>query len=143
MKIRPGNRITEMQKTVLFIFFMTAILGSCSKEELNPEADSPLLGVWLYKDYQDNTDIYTRGQTFTDNHCYNFKSDGSLIERKNAGWCGTPPISYSDYKGTWNKVNDTIILVNVGYWNGSISYYLDIEEVNSESLKFISIPVNN
>ncbi len=129
-----------MKKLSLFIFFLSLFLYSCSKDEIKIEPDNLLIGIWNYSDYQDNASIFTRSQEFVDNHCYRFNSDGTLTERKNSGWCGTPPISYADYPGTWNFLNDTLIQINVGYWGGSTSYRLDIESISSKSLKIVTIP---
>jgi hypothetical protein len=129
-----------VKKLSLFIFFLSLFLYSCSKDEIKIEPDNLLIGIWDYSDYQDNASIFTRSQEFVDNHCYRFNSDGTLTERKNSGWCGTPPISYADYPGTWNFLNDTLIQINVGYWGGSTSYRLDIESISSKSLKIVTIP---
>jgi hypothetical protein len=129
-----------VKKLSLFIFFLSLFLYSCSKDEIKIEPDNLLIGIWNYSDYQDNASIFTRSQEFVDNHCYRFNSDGTLTERKNSGWCGTPPISYADYPGTWNFLNDTLIQINVGYWGGSTSYRLDIESISSKSLKVVTIP---
>jgi hypothetical protein len=129
-----------VKKLSLFIFFLSLFLYSCSKDEIKIEPDNLLIGIWDYSDYQDNASIFTRSQEFVDNHCYRFNSDGTLTERKNSGWCGTPPISYADYPGTWNFLNDTLIQINVGYWGGSTSYRLDIESISSKSLKLVTIP---
>jgi hypothetical protein len=131
-----------MKRVILIFAFLSILLLSCTKEVNTPLYDDPLLGVWIFSDYKENKAVYNRSVAFTDNHCYNFKPDGTLIERKNSGWCGTPPISYDNYNGTWENLNDTVILINVGYWGGSTSYYLDIEKVNAENLEVISIPVN-
>jgi hypothetical protein len=128
-----------MKKISLFLIFISSLFYSCSKYAIKIDPDNFLIGVWNYSDYQNNASIFTRSQEFIDNHCYRFNADGSLIERKNAGWCGTPPISYADYKGSWTILNDTLININVGYWGGTITYKLDIELLNSNSLKVVTI----
>jgi hypothetical protein len=85
--------------------------------------------------------VYTRSQEFASTFCYRFNSDGTLIERKNSGWCGTPPISYADYSGNWTILNDTLIQISVGYWGGSEKYNLDIESISSDSLQVIRTSV--
>jgi hypothetical protein len=132
-----------MKRLCLFVFFLSSFFYSCSRDEIKIDPDNLLLGIWNYSNYQDNASIFSRSQEFSDNHCYKFNSDGTLIERKNAGWCGTPPISYADYPGTWTVLNDTLIQINVGYWGGSMSYRLDIESVRSDSLKVVTIPIND
>ena len=124
-----------MNKLTTAIISIFLLVISCNKEEIKTDPDNPLLGIWNYSDFQDNMWIYTRNLEFIDNHCYEFKNDGTLIERKNAGWCGTPPITYADYPGTWSLLNDTIVQIEVGYWGGTASYKLDIESVDSKFLK--------
>lgn len=62
-----------------------------------------------------------------------FEQNNRLIERKNSGWCGTPPISHSDYTGTWIQ-KDSIISINVGYWGGTLDYSWKIVAVNQVEL---------
>ncbi len=128
-----------MKKISLILIFISSLFYSCSKDEIKIDPDNLLIGVWNYSDYQNNASIFTRSQEFIDNHCYRFNADGSLIERKNAGWCGTPPISYADYQGSWTILNDTLINIIVGYWGGTMTYKLDIESLNSNSLKVVTI----
>lgn len=130
---------TPMKKISLILIFISSLFYSCSKDEIKIDPDNLLIGVWNYSDYQNNASIFTRSQEFIDNHCYRFNADGSLIERKNAGWCGTPPISYADYQGSWTILNDTLINIIVGYWGGTMTYKLDIESLNSNSLKVVTI----
>ena len=131
-----------MKRLALLSVFLVFLFISCTKEEIKIDQDNLLIGIWIYSNFQDNTAIYTRDQEFTDNHCYKFNSDGTLNERKNSGWCGTPPISYADYTGSWSVLNDTLIQIKVGYWGGTMSYKLDIESVSTDSLKVQYFPVD-
>lgn len=124
-----------MNKLTATIIFPFLLFISCNKEEIKTDPDNLLLGIWNYSNFQDNMFIYARNLEFIDNHCYEFKDDGTIIERKNAGWCGTPPITYANYPGTWSLLNDTLVQIEVGYWGGTASYKLDIESVDSKFLK--------
>jgi len=132
-----------MKKTILAIFSILSLIGACSKDDFKIDPDNLLIGVWNYSGFQDNTTMFSRNIEFIDNHCYRFSSDGTLIERKNSGFCGTPPISYADYSGTWTILNDTLIQINVEYWGGTTSYKLDIEAIDSNSLKASYVPEDN
>jgi hypothetical protein len=114
-------------------------LVSCDKEKIVIDPDNLMLGTWSYVDFTDGVSYFNRTEEFTENHCYKFNSDGTLVERKNSGWCGTPPITYADYDGTWRILNDSIIKVVVGYWGGTSEYFLDVELVNEENLGIITI----
>jgi hypothetical protein len=128
-----------MKKIFLFAMFLCPVLFSCHKDEIRIDPDNLLIGVWNWKRYAENATVYTRQREFTAYPCFKFNDDGTLIERKNAGWCGTPPVSYADYGGTWTILNDTLVSISVGYWGGTTNYRIDIESVSKDSLKVIMI----
>ncbi len=131
-----------MKKISLIMIAVVTILLSCNKDEIKIDSDNLLLGIWTYSGYQNDAVVYTRSDGFTDSPCYKFKSDGTLLERKNSGWCGTPPVSYSDYDGSWSVINDTIVEIKSAYWGGEITYRLDIESLTADALKVITLQVN-
>ena len=71
----------------------------------------------------------------SDNAGIKFNSDKTFIERANSGWCGTPPISYTNYDGTWNAINENTFEINVAYWGGTTNYKIEIVELNDTELK--------
>jgi hypothetical protein len=125
------------------LLFITTILYGCSDEKIDIDPDNLLIGTWNYSEYLGNSSIYLRSNSFIDEHCYRFNADGTLLERKNAGWCGTPPVTYADYAGTWRIINDTLIRIDVAYWGGNTRYNLDIESVDEDSLSIIQLPVSD
>ena len=131
-----------MKKLLLFVFLFSPLLFSCQKEKFTVDPDNLLLGIWNLSEYQDNAVVYTRQNEFADNPGYKFNADGTLLERKNSGWCGTPPITYADYEGTWRMQNDTIIQIKSGYWGGTMTYKLNIESVSDNTLKVEAIYEN-
>ena len=130
-------------KNLLIVVSLLFIAVGCSKDDIQIDPDNLLLGVWNYSDFNNNDNIYIRSNEFIENHCYKFNSDGTMSERKNSGWCGTPPITYADYQGTWNIISDTLIQINVGYWGGTTKYKLDIQSVDSNVLKVSYVPEDN
>jgi hypothetical protein len=123
-----------MKKAIVTVSLLIIIAG-CSKEKIQIDPDSLLIGVWNYSDFSDNSYVYTRSSDFAVAPCFKFNGDGTMTERKNSGWCGTPPVTYADYPGTWEILNDTLIQISVGYWGGTIDYKLDIESIDSDILK--------
>ena len=71
-----------------------------------------------------------------DEHKYGFvlKQDGTFIERKNSGWCGTPPIAYANYEGTFEVVSDSLLNITVGYWGGMMTYQIRVVSLDQEDL---------
>jgi len=79
---------------------------------------------WL--DRSEQLDPFKYGFTIND--------DGTFIERKNAGWCGTPPISYDNFEGTWEAVSDSLLEITVGYWGGTMTYQIRIVSLDGDNL---------
>ena len=96
-----------MKRALFFISLF--LLISCEKESPLPEAlgeNGGIVGTWV-----ENVDVsqavvddgvtrLSRSDDL-DEHSYGFTilEDGTFIERKNAGWCGTPPIFYDNFSG--------------------------------------------
>lgn len=125
-----------MKKLVFLICMM--ILASCSKEFLEIEAlgeNVGIVGTWVQNGYQGDTTLMERAKEL-DNDKYGFtlEQDGTFVERKNSGWCGTPPISYANYSGTWEVVSDSLLSITVAYWGGMMSYQIRIVSMTEEDL---------
>ena len=129
-----------MKKVQILLVILVALMVSCSKDDIKVDPDNLILGVWNYSSYQDNTMIFTRNIKFTDNQAYKFIDDGTVIERQNAGFCGTPPITYTDNTGTWTIINDNLIRIKVPYWGGTLNYRLEIVSLDETTLKVIYFP---
>ena len=132
-----------MKTLIIALLAISLLLVNCSKDENNIDPDNLLIGVWNYSDFNDTVYSYVRSQDFIDNYGYKFNRDGTMIERRNSGWCGTPPIAYADYPGNWTLINDTLIQINVGYWGGSMSYKIKIKYLDSTSLKAVYVYEGN
>lgn len=130
-----------MNRITIIILIVLAALISCTKETTNElDAKSSLVvGKWENPSYKNDTIIFTKAQEKKEyEYLIQFKTDGSLVERKNAGWCGTPPIAYADYDGNW-EMKDSIIKVLVGYWGGQAKYEWKLLSVDQNQLKILNI----
>ncbi len=121
---------------VLCAFLMLPLLLSCSKENgIEPYDPQSIIGYWVDLQIQDTVWTFKRAHRLKDGeHGIAFKPDRELIERKNAGWCGTPPVSYADFEGTWHQ-NDSLIDISVGYWGGTSNYQWRIISIDNNTLK--------
>jgi hypothetical protein len=127
-----------MMKRWGWIVLVMGVLLSCEKEDeiagqLNHHTG--ILGTWV-EEGQDADSLWLSRSPAMDPEKYGFtlKEDGAFIERKNAGWCGTPPITYADYEGTWIALSDSLLEVTVGYWGGTMTYQMRILSLDEEQL---------
>ncbi len=58
---------------------------------------------------------------------------GNFCGKENSGWCGTPPISCSDFEGTWTKA-DSLLNIDVAFWGGMVDYQWKIISVDNDEL---------
>lgn len=104
------------------------------QNELLSNYSENLLGYWISPVYSDAMITYSRANELKDNE-YGFvlKPGNVFLERKNSGWCGTPPIIYGDFDGHWYQ-NDSILNIKVGYWGGKENYQWKIISIENDKL---------
>jgi hypothetical protein len=106
--------------------------------EINTEN---LTGCWIHPQYNDSTITYEKAGRLPDqDYGFSFKPENKFLERKNIGWCGTPPVSYGDYEGTWTR-NDSILEISVGYWGGTEDYKWKIMSIDQHHLTLFTVAV--
>lgn len=105
------------------LLFSLVGLSSCENDiELKSDETELLIGHWISPVYIDTLVQYTRAEALKENdYGISFNPGNSLVERQNAGWCGTPPISFANYNGTWSKTGN-IIDVCVDFWGGKATH---------------------
>lgn len=118
------------------IFLLLIPLFSCERKSVTNHSDIFITGTWIQSGNEENILVMKRASQL-DEHKYGFIffADGKFVERKNAGWCGTPPISYANYDGTWARESDELIDITVGYWGGEISYKMKIISLTINTLR--------
>jgi len=120
-----------------FMLIGTALLAcEVNNQELAPDQDL-LIGSWINPVIVDSLISYSSSDSLlTQEYGFTFNADQTFIERKNAGWCGTPPVYHSDFEGTWIR-EDSMIYINVGYWGGTVDYEWKIVSLDEERLEII------
>jgi hypothetical protein len=103
----------------ILLLFSIVILTSCENDiDLKSVEAELIIGHWISPVYIDTLVQYTRAEGLIENdYGISFNPGNSLVERQNAGWCGTPPISFANYNGTWSKTGD-VIDITVDFWGG-------------------------
>lgn len=116
---------------VLLVIFIFACENHSESNTKNPDL---LLGYWVDPIFTDSTTTFKKATTLKENEYGIVFQPGKLfIERKNSGWCGTPPVAYADFEGTWSR-NDSIIKITVGYWGGLVDYKWVIYSLDEKNL---------
>ena len=117
------------------LIFSLIFLTSCDyDQDLKSENAELLIGNWISPLYIDSLVQYTRAEALkVDYSGISFKSENLLIERQNADRCGTPPISYANYNGTWSKTGD-IIDISVDFWGGKVNRKWKVIAIDEKSL---------
>lgn len=124
-----------MKHLITFLTAITLLACSESEEQITIDPNNQLIGSWSYAEYnEDDTITYKRvNGTISDEYTCTLKNNGSFIEHKNAGWCGTPPISFSDFEGTWQQQNNKVIIQSE-YWGGTQNLKWEIIALTEEIL---------
>ncbi|WP_346236000.1 hypothetical protein ABDK00_017685 [Niabella insulamsoli] len=131
---------------LLAVCFGALTMFSCSKSDVLPEEKeegpgASFIGAWTAKDYSGEVFTYEKlSQLASNQYGYILKTNGRLTVRGNASWCGTPPLTYADFDGTWS-FKDNILTLNGGYWGGkTIEKWEILSHSNQEfSAKRLSI----
>ena len=102
---------------LIFIFF----IYSCENNQVLINEDNLILGNWTEPIYDGETTSFTRHNTLpNDAYGISFKQNGDFIERT-SGWCGTPPLIYSDYKGSF-EIQGTLVKINNEFFPNSFQW---------------------
>jgi hypothetical protein len=137
----PGSSVSTPRRpffrgSILFLLVsLLFVFVGCDKNKTTPPISSdPLVGYWINRQYSDSGISFERSSSLKDaDYGLALKADGNLIERKNAGWCGTPPITYDDFEGNWTK-NDSMLNITTSYWGGNATYKWKVLSVTASSL---------
>lgn len=139
LHFHPYIRIENLDKMKNIVFLVSIVmLISCSDDMqeakmLGENAD--IVGTWIENGYEDDVTLLERSAEL-DLTKYGFiiSGDGTFTERKNTGWCATPPISYDNFDGHWVALSDSLLEITVGYWGGTMTYQIRIVFLDHEEL---------
>jgi hypothetical protein len=124
-------------KTISKILLALCLFALIACEEnTDPVIDDSdlLIGYWTNPVGIDTLLKYERAVGLKeDAYSFGFKGGHTFVERKNAGWCGTPPVTFDDYQGTWAR-HDSLIDIDVPYWGGTAHYQWKIISLDNSSL---------
>ena len=123
------------------LLFLSMIYPSACENDMELKSDEAelLIGHWISPVYIDTLVKYTRAESLNENDFgISFNPGNSLVERQNAGWCGTPPISFANYNGTWSKTGD-IIDITVDFWGGKANHLWKVIAIDAKTLTIYTV----
>ena len=129
------------KSTIVILSLLLGMAGCQKSNVVIPD----IIGCWVNPVYVDNTEgksiVFFEKSAILPEQArgIQFYNDGTLIERKNGGWCGTPPISYSDFSGNWQVQKNGNIRIDVAYWGGMEHNVWKIIEITNTTLQIEAI----
>ena len=118
-------------KTVLFLLLVTTIGCSQENETIPINESDKLIGHWINPIYTGSELQLTRASSLKNNeYGISFLEKTQCVE-SSSGWCGTPPITFMDFQGTYTK-NDSIIIITLD--NGMQNIKWKIKTLNDKTL---------
>lgn len=120
-------------KTICYLFIAGFFLSACEKQDTFVKEE--LIGVYINSEYSDSLITFNREDVLPENdYAIQFKTNGKLIERNNAGWCGTPPITYDNFEGSWKREKQ-VVDYTVEFWGGTRDIKWEIISLDDQILK--------
>lgn len=114
---------------------MAWLFASCDATDDAPLSLDNLQGYWVNPVAKDTLVVYERaGSLQNDGYGFAIMDEQRFLERKNAGWCGTPPIAYANYDGSWELTADSVLHIRAGYWGGHVDYQWKLVSVTPHKL---------
>ena len=109
-----NKRYKSMKIKVLFLFVL--LVFACeSNENVIPDSNNLLIGSWVEPNYSEDQTVFKRASNLPSNASgIMFKTNGDFVERS-SGWCGTPPLIFSDYEGNW-RLENTLVTITQDYY---------------------------
>ena len=125
-----------MKKTIyllVLVFFVSCEKDLFEAEMLGENAD--IIGTWVDNGYVDDVTLMERSDKLDiTRYGFTIAEEGTFTEHKNAGWCGTPPITYDSFDGQWTALSDSLLEITVGYWGSTLTYQMRIVFLDQENL---------
>jgi hypothetical protein len=121
-------------KTVLFLFLVTTIGCEDNNETIPINESNKLLGHWINPVYTGSELQLSRASSLkTDQYGLSFIEKTQCVERS-SGWCGTPPLTFFDFKGTWTRTDSVLIITIDNGFSGTQNIKWVIKTLDNKTL---------
>lgn len=125
-----------MKKLLLLLPLIVCLMSCEENSELNT-LEELIPGEWIRAGNQDTLIVMTKVNRLPGNeYGIIFLENGGLKEVKNVGWCGTPPITYGEFEGSWEVSPDSILLIGSKYWGGDMSMSWKIVKIDNDEMTY-------
>ncbi len=117
------------------MFLLLAACTSTSEPDPGLPLSGALAGVWVFESESDGgAKVYTRAPALVgDRSGFEFGEHGGLKVRT-SGWCGTPPVSYSNLEGIWHQVDGRVLEIRHAGRGAPREYQLEIISLSPRRL---------
>ena len=129
-------------KLFIFLLSFTMIVSFSCDSSSDPQrqqfkVDVPY-GTWVYSGNEDSLLVYYSASEFEeDNPGIAFENDNVYIERT-AGWCGTPPLTFSNVECKWEVFDNNTLKITCSNWmDENYGRLMEIVHFNNTELKII------
>jgi len=119
-----------MKKIVFAVAIMFCFMNMrCEpNEEGLIDSDNLLIGHWAEPEYNEQTVTFSRVNKLpSEGYGISIKAKNDFVERS-SGWCGTPPLVFSDYEGKWELTEDIISVTQDHFPNNYAWRILSLNE---------------
>ncbi len=104
------------------------------------DTNQGLRGAWVFQNnegrYGDQITSYIRSEGLVKSKPgLIFRRGGVLVVRQNGSWCATSPITYTNYRGKWSRLGDSVLTLRYPYWGGKIKEELYLLSVDGDLLR--------
>ncbi len=122
----------NIMKKLLVLCILSISLSACNKVDFS----LPIEGHWTLESYTENGATFKRTDALpSKEYGFSFLNNGIFLENKNAGWCGTPPITYGVFEGNWIYLSENLIDIDTESWCGPQEMEFVILALTNESLR--------
>ena len=128
-------RITVLRSALCLVGLLFCV--ACSSPAPASLQDPSVLGAWGFNSMDDQSGIrvYAKLESLVgDQNGYMFEPGGVLLVR-NAGWCGTPPLTYSNFEGSWTEEQEGHLVLTYPNWEAMQDFRLEILNLTKNEMR--------
>ncbi len=129
-----------IRQSLLVLLIVTSIGCDTADDSIQINDSDKLVGHWINPVYTDSELKLQRGKSLkNDAYGLSFLRESNCIERS-SGWCGTPPLIFADFQGSYKRKDALIIITMDNGMNGLEDIHWKIKILDDQYLVIERIP---